>query len=258
MKRGYYPRVANRNKEIVDKITEIKSDHPFWGYRRVWAHLSFIDGLKISKNRVYRLMKLNSLLVKPNTRIKARRAKMRPKPIPSRPNQWWGIDMTKVMIEGFGWVYVVIVIDWYTKKIVGYYAGLQAKTWHWLTALNSALNKQLPDGARNYNLKLMSDNGSQPTSVNFMKTCKTMKIKQAFTSYGNPKGNADTERVIRTLKEELVWLNEWLTPNSFFEALEKWIEYYNNSYLHSALGYMPPSMFEQKYSGQNTLSLKAC
>lgn len=49
------------------------------------------------------------------------------KPRPSRPNHWWGIDMTKVMIEGFGWVYVVIMLDWHSKKVVGHYAGLQAR-----------------------------------------------------------------------------------------------------------------------------------
>lgn len=155
MKRGYYLKVAQRNSQIVKKIIEIKSSHSFWGYRRVWAHLRYINKIKISKNRIYRLMKINSLLVKPNSRLKAKRAKIRPKPIPLKPNQWWGIDMTKVMIDGFGWVYVVIVIDWYTKKIVGHYAGVQAKSSHWLTALNNGLNLQFPNGARNQGLKLM-------------------------------------------------------------------------------------------------------
>ncbi len=94
--------------------------------------------------------------------------------------------------------------------------------------------------------------------LNLAKACKTMGIKQAFTSYGNPKGNADTERVIRTLKEELVWLNEWATPDLFFKALKKWVAYNNNYYLHSTLNYTPPGVFEKNYYSQNTLSLKAC
>jgi putative transposase len=61
-------------------------------------------------------------------------------------------------------------------------------------------------------------------------------IRQAFTSYSNPKGNADTERFLRTLKEELVWLREWTSPAAFFEALAHWLANYNASYLHSALG----------------------
>jgi putative transposase len=53
-------------------------------------------------------------------------------------------------------------------------------------------------------LHLKSDNGSQPTSIGFMKACREMDINQAFASYGNPKGNTDTERVFRTMKKELL------------------------------------------------------
>lgn len=99
------------------------------------------------------------------------------------------------MIDGFGWVYVVIVIDWYTKKIVGHYAELQSKAWHWLIALNKAVNHQFPEGIRGQGVNLMADNGCQPTAISFMKACSDMQIKQAFTSYNTPKGNADTERL---------------------------------------------------------------
>jgi putative transposase len=61
-------------------------------------------------------------------------------------------------------------------------------------------------------LFLGSDNGCQPTSVAFMRACSTLGIHQAFTSDNNPKGNADTERVMRTLKEECLWLQEWTSP----------------------------------------------
>jgi transposase InsO family protein len=91
-------------------------------------------------------------------------------------------------------VYLVLVLDWYTKKIVGHYAGLRAKTTHWLTALHLAVQRQFPHGSREHGLHLMSDNGRQPSSVTFMKAAATLGITQAFTSYNNPKGNADTER----------------------------------------------------------------
>ena len=58
----------------------------------------------------------------------------------------------------------------------------------------------------------MSDNGCQPTSVSFMKACQIMGVNQAFTSYSNPKGYADTEWFMRTLKEEQVWVNEFTSP----------------------------------------------
>ena len=246
MKRGTYHAVTKRNAPIVERIQEIKADYPFWGYRRVWAYLNFIDGTAISQNRVHRLMQANNLLVAKNMKLKALRRANTHKPQPTRPNQWWGIDMTKVMIEGYGWMYVTIVIDWYSKKVVGHHAGEQSKAWHWLKALNAGLNRQFPDGVKGHKLHLMSDNGCQPTSLAFMRNCRILGIKQAFTSYHNPKGNADTERFMRTLKEELVWLREWKSPKAFYDALDHWIEHYNTAYLHSALGYQSPQQFEDK------------
>lgn len=250
-KRGPYPAVEERNAPFVERICQLKSDHPFWGYRRVWAHMTYVDGLKISKHRVERLMKQHSLQVKKNMKLKAIRRADTKKPKPIKPNQWWGIDMTKVMIEGFGWVYVVIVIDWHTKKVVGHYAGLQSKAWHWLIALNKAVNRQFPEGSRGQDVHLMSDNGCQPTATSFMVACHALSIHQAFTSYNNPKGNADTERFMRTLKEEFVWLREWISPTAFIDALDKWIERYNVAYLHSTLGYISPSTFEQQFLTNN-------
>lgn len=247
--------VTNRNAPVVERIRQLKSEHPFWGYRRVWAYLRYVDGVIINKKRVLRLMKEHNLVVTPNSRLKAKRLSDKKKPRPNRPNEWWGIDMTKVMTEN-GWVYIVIVLDWYTKKIVGHHAGHRAVTRDWLDALDMGLNRQFPDGVRSHTLHLMSDNGSQPTSTTFMKVCSHLNIKQAFTSYNNPKGNADTERMMRTLKEELLWLREWKHSDEIESKLTTWIEYYNENYLHSALAYRSPNTVEETNNMSHKTLLK--
>jgi len=245
--------VAARNEPVVARIRQIKADHPFWGYRRVWAHLRYVDGLRVNQKRVLRLMRQYDLTVKPNRQLKAKRSAIRPKPRPDRPHQWWGIDMTKVMTET-GWVYVVIVLDWYTKQIVGYHAGIRATSRDWLEALDRGVNRQFPHGVRGHHLHLMSDNGSQPTSIRFMKISAHLGISQAFTSYNNPKGNADTERMIRTMKEELFWLREWSSVGELTGEVNRWIDWYNEHYLHSALGYRTPNQAEKTYNfDQETL-----
>jgi transposase InsO family protein len=248
--------VTLRNEYILKRIKDIKGDHPFWGYRRVWAYLRYIDGLIVNKKRVYRLMREHNLTVKPNTRLIAKRVSERPKPRPERPHQWWGIDMTKVMADS-GWVYVVIVLDWYTKKTVGHYSGRQARSREWLEALEKGLNREYPQGVRGNGLKLMSDNGSQPTSLSFMKACSNLEVEQVFTSYNNPKGNADTERMIRTIKEELFWLREWNGEAELRKELDKWVEYYNTSYLHSAHGYRTPAQAEEGYYRNHSINSNA-
>ena len=155
-------------------------------------------------------------------------------------------------------VYVVIVLDWYTKKIVGHYSGTRATSRDWLQALEKGLNREFPGGVRGQGLKLMSDNGSQPTSLSLMKACYNLEVEQVFTSYNNPKGNADTERMIRTMKEELFWLREWDSERELSLELDKWVEYYNRNYLHSALGYRSPNQTEVEYhknTDQNLLNV---
>jgi len=255
MKRQESELVVERNTTLVERIVALKTEHPFWGYRRIWANLKYVDGLETNKKRVFRLMKKHNLLVKPDTKLKATRTPQKAKPKPNRPNQWWGIDMTKLMVQGFGWMYIVVVLDWYTKKIVGYYAGMECKSRHWLEAMDMAVNRQFPDGVREKQLFLMSDNGSQPTSISFMQSCREMEITQAFTSYNNPKGNADTERIFRTMKEELLWLKEWTSPFEVADALGKWIPYYNGRYLHSSLGYKSPEKYEEEYQNSQVTLL---
>jgi putative transposase len=97
---------------------------------------------------------------------------------------------------------------------------MQCKSQDWLAALDMAVNRQFPNGARDQGLSLMSDNGCQPTSRAFMEACSALRIQQAFTSYNNPKGNADTERLMRTLKEECLWLQQWTCPFALVSTLD--------------------------------------
>ena len=79
----------------------------------------------------------------------------------------------------------------------------------------------------------------------FFKACSELGIQQIFASYSNPKGNADTERVIRTLKEDLVWPREFDSIADFEKALNVWQKEYNEDYPHSSLGYMTPYEYER-------------
>ncbi len=137
-----------------------------------------------------------------------------------------------------------------TKKFVGWHVGRRATSRDWLTALERACDRQFPvTGVRGQGVSLMSDNGSQPTSLAFMRACRALGIRQAFTRFANPKGNADTERSIRTLKEELLWLHEWNDEHDVAEAIEAWMPRFNETYLHSALGYQTPNAFERQLNG---------
>ncbi|MBE0433726.1 DDE-type integrase/transposase/recombinase [candidate division WOR-3 bacterium] len=127
--------------------------------------------------------------------------------------------------------------------------ALRSKTAEWRRALDMAINSEFPNGVRDQGLNLVSDNGSQPTSVAFMRATGELGINQIFTSYNNPKGNADTERVIQTIKQELIWVNEFSGYAEAREKFEQWIiRDYNQLYLYKKLGYRSPEEFEAWYN----------
>ncbi len=254
--------LSSADLALLERIKELKSLHPFFGYRRIWAVLKFKDGLNLNKKKVYRLMKINDLLIKPNLLLRANRTPWKDKPRPELLNEWWGIDMTKIRLKHLGWVYITIVIDWCSKKLVGYSIDTKSKSSDWLEAVDMALNSQFPNGVkdevekRGYELNLMADNGCQPTSTSFQETCKNLGINLAFTSYNNPKGNADTERFMRTMKEECLWINEFDNLEHLAKSLTNWFGEYNQNYLHSKLHYKSPIEFEAEFklnSAENTL-----
>ncbi len=245
--------ISMKDAELIEKVKEIKLNHPFWGYRRVMVWLRHREKTQVGKKKVKAIMKAHGLLVTQSVH-KVKRTSERSKPRADRPRQYWGIDMTKFMIPVIGWVYLVIVLDWYTKKVVGWDISLRSRAAEWKRALEMAIIKEFPGGVRGQGLKLISDNGSQPTATSFMKDMATLGIEQIFTSYDNPKGNADTERMMRTIKEEIIYLNEFGSLEEAKEKISRWIEVdYNKLYVHSELGYRSPEEFEQLYFKQIAL-----
>jgi len=202
MKRKKSKSVIRRNQTLLTQIKQIKTDHPLWGYRRIWAYLKYRQGVPVNKKRVYRLMKEQYLMVTPEIRRKAKRGPIKPKPVAARPNHFWGIDMTKIRMSTWGWLYLTVVLDWYSKEIIGYSLSMQSKTDDWLNALEMAANNRFPSGIREsikkHKLFLISDNGCQPTSQHFMMSCSLLGIKQIFTTWSNPKGKISRIRRITT------------------------------------------------------------
>lgn len=115
-----------------------------------------------------------------------------------------------------------------------------------------AVTQQCPDGARGQGLARMSDHGCHPTSLACMEACSTLELPQACTSDHTPKGHADTERVIRTLNEAGLWLQEWTCPVALSSTLAAWVDDDHEPSLHSALGDKPPLPFERAYDASHS------
>jgi len=245
------------DERLREQICRICATHPFWGYRRVTAWLRYREATWVNHKKVLRLMQEAGLTVKQKPRP-ALEKQQPAKPRAERPNQYWGIDMTKFMIPTLGWAYLVIVLDWYTKRIVGWDLALRSRAQEWKQVLEQAVLAEFPDGVKGQGLNLISDNGTQPTAVSFMQATTTLEINQIFTTYNNPKGNAETERMMRTIKEEVLWLQEFTSLQQAQEVIKNWIAVdYHQQYVHSALGYQSPAEFEQQFYQQQSLRVAA-
>jgi hypothetical protein len=112
--------VPQRAERLLPRIQQLNAEHPCWGDRRLWAYLHCGEQVLVHKKRILRLRREHHLLGPPNVRLQAKRTPAGRNP---NPKEWWGIDMPKAMVVGFGWLDIVVVRDGYTKKIIGSYAG---------------------------------------------------------------------------------------------------------------------------------------
>jgi len=227
--------------KIVAKVREIclRERHRTYGYRRIHALLKRA-GTKINRKTVYKIMKEQGL-----TQPKVWRRPQRPKRVekmrPRKPNQGWQIDMTSFTLEGMRTLYLVVVIDCCSRKIMGWTLSNRCRAKEWIAALRMALETAGIDSKeKGRGLTLRSDNGAQPCSKKFVEFLGARGVKGQYTGYDAPDDNAYVERVIRTIKEEEVWPNSWDTLWEAHEAIEKYINYYNQERPHSALGYSTP------------------
>src|SRR5690606_9460030 len=112
--------------EIIEKIKELVRQYPQYGYRKIYAILRFRMGYKIYRNKVYKIMKSQKILLPSSTRNESlfKGVKMAMNLEAKRPNELWGIDMTYIWCGSDGWGYLHAVIDHYDKTLLGYHFSL--------------------------------------------------------------------------------------------------------------------------------------
>mgnify|MGYP000383293390 CR=1 FL=1 len=110
-------------------------------------------------------------------------------------------------------------------------------------ALEAALRERFPEGVRGRGLKVASDNGSAFLSEHFQTFARNLEVELLRTRVRYPEGNGRCERLIRTIKEEEIWLNEYATLDEARARLGEFFEFYNAERIHSALGYASPRQY---------------
>jgi putative transposase len=156
------------------------------------------------------------------------------------PNQQWVADMTYVP-TWMGFLYLAVVIDVWSRRVVGWAIGERMTADLVLAALNMALEQRKPKGVIHH-----SDQGSQYTSLAFGERCRQMQVRPSMGTVGDAYDNAMAESFFASLEGELIERNTFQSKAQARMAVFTWIEgWYNPRRRHSGLGYLSPLSFER-------------
>lgn len=225
--------------ELLNLIRDIWEQLPFYGYRRINKELRS-QGFIVNRKRVQRLMVLGgiqAIFPGPNTSRRNKQHATHPYLLRDlqiiRPNQAWMIDITYLrMSEGF--MYLVAIIDVYSRFIVGWALSNTLDTAFCIDALKSGFIYAQPE-------IINSDQGCQFTSAEWVDYLREWQIQISMTGKGRCTDNAHIERFWRSFKREEFYLKDYVSVKVLRQEIGKYIEFYNQKRWHQSLDYKTPA-----------------
>ncbi len=237
----YYQRTPPSPEEIALKhhIDRIYTASPFYGSRRITAVLQR-EGVSVNRKAVQRHMQEMGIAgVAPGPHLSTRQLQHPVSPYLLRhvtsawPNHVWGIDITYIRLET-GWLYLVAVLDWYSRYIVSWELDQSLELPFVLEAAQRALAQATP---QIWN----SDQGSHFTSPQYLALLQEANVQISMDGKGRALDNIFTERLWRTIKYEEVYLHSYRTPKEARQSLARYLDFYNHRRPHQALDYRTPA-----------------
>lgn len=225
---------------IANEIHEIWTKMPFYGYRKITAELGRRD-IEVNHKKVLRLMKemgIKAIYPTPRTSMGSPNHKIYPYLLLGLkivwPNQAWSTDITYIKTPN-GFMYLVALIDIYSRYVVGWRLSNTLDTSFCLDMLYDALAKY---GASDI---INTDQGSQFTSTNWIAAVEVNGIRVSMDGKGCWVDNVYIERLWRTIKYELIYLHSYNTVSELKQAIGDFISFYNEKRLHQSLKYKTPA-----------------
>ena len=225
--------------ELMRWIDEQYTRTPFYGSRRMVIGLNE-HGWQVSRKRVQRLMRrmgLEAIYPKPRLSEPTPGHRIYPYLLRNvkieRPNQVWSSDITYVRLRG-GFVYLVAILDWYSRYVLAWEVSTTLDTSFCLSALDWALRKGKPE-------IFNSDQGAQYTSAEFTGRLKDEGIQISMDGRGRALDNVFVERLWRTVKWEEIYLKDYGGVPDTIGNLGRYFPFYNFERPHQSLGNQTPA-----------------
>ena len=242
-----YRKPAEKSQETIDMLERIMTridrlhiEMPYLGTRRI-AHILRQEGFVVGRKLVRRLMREMAIYtVYPKPSLSKRNSGETILPYLLRnkviefPNQVWSVDITYIPM-GRKHMYLTAIIDWFSRKIVGWSLADSLDTLYVIKAINDAIESHGCPTIIN------SDQGCQFTSSQYKRVLSEHHILQSMDGKSRWADNVMIERWFRSLKTEEIYVNEYSNPRELRIAIRNYIEQYNTRRPHEALDYATPS-----------------
>jgi len=239
---GKIPRshwITPEEKEVI--VRYVKENYPKnsmflkQGYRRISYEMLDENVAAVSPSSVYRVLKNESLLNRWNTKKKTSKGDGFKQPV--KPHEQWHTDIKYVNYRGT-YLFFIGVLDGYSRYMLEHDVRLSMQEYDIELTVQKAREKY-PDE----NPGLISDNGPQYIAIDFDKFLKEAGLHHIKTSVGYPQSNGKIERYFRTMGEECLDVNSFLSIEDARSIIARYVDYYNTKRLHSALYYLTPEDF---------------
>jgi putative transposase len=250
-RRGPKPKMSD-----ADLLGAIRADltaSPFTGegHRKVWARLRMVQGLRVSRARILRLMRQNALL-SPHRRPRGHAVSHDGSIQSERPNELWGTDGIRIETVDEGWVWVFSAVDHCDACCVGIHAVKTGNRFAALQPIAQGLQAEFgttgADVARG--LALRMDYGTQYTADDFLNQIKFWGIAPSFAFVAEPETNGVVERFNRTLKEQAIHGRIFKNLEEVRIAVTEFANRYNHHWRLEKLGFLSPLEARQAYAMQ--------
>lgn len=222
-----------------------------YGWPRVWKEL-LARGIRVGKERVRKLMKLHGIQARGKRKFKATTDSRHGLPVAENlldraftqtaPDRVWTSDITYVATDE-GWLYLAVVVDLFSRQVVGWSMKPHMKTELVLDALRMAWFRRRPEAG----LVFHADRGSQYCSAEFQKALQDWGMRSSMSRKGNCWDNAPTESLWGSLKVGRLHGRRFETRRDAMDEIVDWLTFYNHRRLHSSLGYVSPMQFERAW-----------
>lgn len=247
----YHTRAVAEEGDLRAALLELAGQYPTYGYRRLTALLKRA-GWTVNHKRIQRIMTQMGLQ-RPVKRRKKRTTNSQhdfpryPNRVaelePSRPDEVWVADITYVRLAR-DFVYLAVIMDVFTRCVRGWHLSRSLDRDLTLTALKRALVDQVPHIHH-------SDQGWQYACGDYTDLLTEYQVQISMAAVGKPEENSYAERLMRTIKEEEVDLSEYADFHHAYQSIGRFLdEVYTRKRIHSALGYLTPSEFEENWLAQ--------